>query len=322
MLVGMKIRPASNGREAERLDVDRQVDEDAVQRAVDEERLQVRGGEVAAPEQLEREHRLLRPPLDDDEREQRDGPDEERPPDLLEAAVGALHEPVRERAEAERDEHRAGEVEPPRPELRALLLAPAEVRGDHGEPRERQVDEEDPAPRHPFHERPADRRAGDRGDARERGPEPDRAPGLVAVRGAQERERVRGQERARDPLQRAGEQQHLLVRRCPGEERREREGPGTGDERPPPAVLVADRPAREVERGERERVGEEHPLLPGEAEAEVLLDRRQRHDHDRRVDERQRGADDRRRQRQPAALVERERHRPRIRRRSGRRGRR
>jgi hypothetical protein len=54
---------------------------------------------------------------------------------------------------------------------------------------------------------------------------------------------------------------------------------------------------------EGERIREEDPLLAGETQVEVALDRRQRDDHHRRVDEGERGSDDRRHERQrPAPL--------------------
>ena len=84
-----------------------------------------------------------------------------------------------------------------------------------------------------------------------------------------------------------------------GGERRSRPRPQT-NARPAP-VAVSDRPGRQVERRERERVGEDDPLLPGEAEVEVALDRRQRDEDDRGVDERERGADDAGGEGQPAA---------------------
>ena len=109
------------------------------------------------------------------------------------------------------------------------LQRPSESEHHRGR-REREVEEEDPAPRDPFDERAAGGRPGDRGDARERRPEPDRAPRVCAVDAAQERERVRGQERARDALERPRDDQGRLVRRRAREQGGEREASRAGDE--------------------------------------------------------------------------------------------
>ena len=248
------------GREADELEVDREEDEEPVQAGVDEERLDVGRGEVARAEEREREHRVRDALLDDHERGERGDGDDEGPPDGAEAAVGALDEAVGEEPEARGRERGTWEVEAARALRGGVIPAAGEREEDRGGG-ERQVQEEDPAPRDPLDERPAGRRAEDRCDARERGPEPDRVPRVLAVGGPEERERVRGQERARDALERPRDDQDGLVRRRPGEERGEREAARARDEDAPPAVAVADRAADEVEGRERERVGEEDPLL-------------------------------------------------------------
>ena len=106
------------------------------------------------------------------------------------------------------------------------------------------------------------------------------------------------QHRAAHSLQRPAADQHGLARRERREQRRQREEDDADDERAAEADAVADRAADEVEGRERERVGEVDPLLAAEAEPEVLLHLRQRHDHDRRVEERERRAERRREQRQ------------------------
>src|SRR6185436_8381822 len=154
-----------------------------------------------------------------------------------------------------------------------LLVALTGLGEDDGERREREVDEEDPAPRDPLDERAANGRPRNRGYCRERRPEPDRASGLVAVDAAQKGERVRRQKGARDPLQRAGEDEKAARRGEAGEDRGNGEARGSRDERRSPPVAVADGAADEIERSEGERVGEDDPLLAGEAEVEVLRDR-------------------------------------------------
>jgi len=70
---------------------------------------------------------------------------------------------------------------------------------------------------------------------------------------------------------------------------------------------LADSAAHEVEGGERERIGEEDPLLARQAETEILLDRREGDDDHRRVDERERRAEDGGGERQPPPRLEAER---------------
>ena len=62
---------------------------------------------------------------------------------------------------------------------------------------------------------------------------------------------------------------------------------------------VAERPADEDERAERQQVAVGDPLLAGQPAAEIALDRRQRDVDDRRVEARDEGAHDRRQQHQP-----------------------
>ena len=232
---------------------------------------------------------------------------DEGPPDSPEPTVGAFDEPVGEEPEARR---RPGPLPGGRacPCARAASRRSAPARASttvaaaSGRLRRKIHRHDDP-----LDERAAGGRPGDRRDARERRPEADRAPRLCAVDAAEERERVRGQERARDALKRPRDDQGRLVRRRAREERGERESRGAGDEDRPPAVAVADRAADEVEGGERERVGEEDPLLARQAETEILLDRRERDDDHRRVDERERRAEDGGGERQPPPRLEAER---------------
>ncbi len=83
-------------------------------------------------------------------------------------------------------------------------------------------------------------------------------------------------DRAADALQGAGEVEEGRVGRERAEQRGEREDPQPDREDAAAAEAVGERAGGEHERGERERVGVDHPLQVGEAAAEVLLDRRQR----------------------------------------------
>ena len=111
------------GREAEKLQVEREEDEEAVQARVDEERLRVRGGEVPLAEEVEGKHRLVDSQLDENEGAEGQRRGDERPPEIAEAAVGPFDEAVGQKAEAGRGERRAGKVEPTGAFRRALLVS-------------------------------------------------------------------------------------------------------------------------------------------------------------------------------------------------------
>ena len=64
-------KPRLKGRETEELQVQGEVHEDAAERRIDEERFDIRDGEVPAPKEPERQQRLGNPALDDDERQKR-----------------------------------------------------------------------------------------------------------------------------------------------------------------------------------------------------------------------------------------------------------
>jgi hypothetical protein len=85
----------------------------------------------------------------------------------------------------------------------------------------------------------------------------------------------------------------------PGGERGGAEKSEAGEEEAPPAEQVGSAPAEQEQPAEGERVGGHHPLQVGEGEAEVGLDRRQRHVHDRNVehDHELRRAEERKRER-------------------------
>src|SRR5439155_24708935 len=91
-----------------------------------------------------------------------------------------------------------------------------------------------------------------------------------------------------------GGDEHDPVRRRSGERRGEREAGHAGDERLAAPAAVADGAGREVQRRERQRVGEEDPLLADEAEVEIVSDGRERDDDDARVNERERRSQHRR----------------------------
>ena len=61
------------------------------------------------------------------------------------------------------------------------------------------------------------------------------------------------------------------------------------DEDAPAADAVGERAGGQQQRGERQRVGVDHPLQVGEVRVQVALDRRQRDVHDRDVEQEHEG---------------------------------
>ena len=224
-------------------------------------------------------------------------PIDEEGQDLLEPLLTSLDKRVGEPDQADRDKTRADEIESRAAVRLRVVAAPGQGEGD-GDGRERDVDQEHPPPRDGLHDDAAKRRPADRRETRQRGPETDRPAGLARPGHAEQRQARRRQHRTTYSLQSAAADQHRLARRKRREEGCKREEDDADDERAAETDAVADRTAHEVERRERERVGEVDPLLAAEAEPEVLLHLRQRHDDHGRVEERERRAERRREQRQ------------------------
>jgi hypothetical protein len=262
---------------------------------VDEERGDVRHAQLADAKQGQRHHRVRRAPLDDDEGGERRGGDDEAEDDAgaREPVLRPLDERPDERPDPERPEQDTRDVEPPVLEVGLARVAGDERRHDRDE-RKRDVEEEDHAPRDRVHERAADHRSGGGRDPRPRRPGADRLTRLVLVRRAQQGEAAGGEQGAEDALYGACGDEDPGARCEAGKHGSDREPGDADDERVRVAVAVAERARREVEGGEGERVAEEDPLLAGQAEAEVLVDRRQGDIDDERIEERHRRAEDRR----------------------------
>ena len=123
-------------------------------------------------------------------------------------------------------------------------------------------------------------------DPAPRGPRADRLAALVRREGRDDHgQRRRRQQRPGDPLERPRGDEHLDGRapaRTCSEVTPKADTPEREDA--PLAEDVAQRAADQQQRGERDQVGVGGPLLPRQAAAEVLGDRRQRHVGHRRVD--------------------------------------
>ena len=107
-------------------------------------------------------------------------------------------------------------------------------------------------------------------DAERPGP---RAP--LGVGGDEDGQGGRGEHRAAEPLEGAGDDQHGLRVRDPVEQAGEREEREPGQEQAPAAEEIGGAPAEEEESGEGQRIGVDHPLQAARREAEVVADRRQ-----------------------------------------------
>ena len=101
----------------------------------------------------------------------------------------------------------------------------------------------------------------------------------------QDREGGGGEEAAAEPLQGAEDDQRALGPGEAGEQRADGEEDEAGDEEAPAAEQVGHPPAEQEDAAEHDRVGGDHPLEALLAEVEVGLDRRQRHVHDRDVED-------------------------------------
>ena len=186
----------------------------------------------------------------------------------------------------------------PRPRsARMITRAAANVAMPIGE-----VDEEHPVPAQDLGEQAAgeqpERAAGD-GDEHVRAHRPGTLRGLGEL-GDDDRQDHRRLGGGADALQQAGADQRALARGEAAQQRREREDDEAGEEDPPAPEEVAEAPGQEQQAAEGDEEGVDDPGEVRLAEAQIVLDRRQRDVHDRDVedDHQLREADDD--QRRPA----------------------
>jgi hypothetical protein len=162
-----------------------------------------RTGRRAVAEQVERDHRLLRPALHEDERDQREGREQDQAAHLpaepvVEAPVRArlalLRQPDQQRDQAEGEHGDAQVVDVTRRARPAAQVG--QRRGDHdqGQDAHRQVDVEDPAPVDVVRQKAAEERPDDEAEP-EHGAEQAlvAAPLLRAEQVADDRQRDREQ---------------------------------------------------------------------------------------------------------------------------------
>ena len=202
------------------------------------------------------------------------------------AALGRLDDRVDREHQRAGDEDRAGDVGAGLQADPAVVLEQA--RGEQGRREaDRQVDEEDPVPVDRLGQRAAgqqpDRGAGRRDEA----VDPDRLRLLARLgehRDDHPEDHGRG-ERAAGALHEARRDQHLLALGQPAQQRGDGEDREADHEDALAADQVADAPGEQQQAAERDQVGVDHPGEAALGEAEVVLDRRQRDVHDRRVED-------------------------------------
>ena len=260
---------------------------------VHEEGDEVGARELAAGEDGQRHHRLRAPPLGDEEGDAGDdGQHGGQRGQAGEPRGGRLDQGVDRAGQGERQADGAGHVDAAGRALVAGLGHVAQRDGD-ARGREREVDDEDQAPRHGVDQPAADERT-ERGDDRAQArPRPD-GSGPVAgpERGRDHGQAPRHQQGRRRALQQAGDDEEVGRRRRRAQRRRHGEPREADDEHPPAAVEVAEGTAEDEQGAEGQQVGRQDPLELREAGAEVGRDRGQGRVDDRRVEEGHAGAED------------------------------
>ncbi len=190
--------------------------------------------------------------------------------------------------EAHREGDEAHPVDPTRAQV--LRLGDLGERDEHGDGADGHVHEEDPAPADATGDGAADERADGDGAADDGAVD---AEGRAAVASGEGRrnERERGGEHdgAADALHGAGQVEHQGRGREPADQRGQREDDEADGEDLPPPVDVARHSGRQQEGGQRQRIGVHHPLQVREARVQRRLDVRERHVHDRDVEQEHEG---------------------------------
>ena len=268
------------------LELDRQQEERTRERGVDDERHEVRGGELRRLEDSEGHERMRRPGFHADERAEQDDARQHR--DQCgrggPARFGPARQPADQPGQPQHREDRARDVDPA---LRLFVLrlrhVPQADEQDHR--RERQVDQEDPAPRRGLDEPPTEERS-DRGhDPAETGPRADRRGTVLGHEARlEDRQASRGEQCGAHALQRPGHDERFGVRCDRAQHRSAGEPNHPEQEDAPAAEEVTERATEQQEAGEGQGVCVHDPLQAREAGVEVLADRRQRDVDDRGVE--------------------------------------
>ena len=189
-------------------------------------------------------------------------------------------------AEAERGQQAARPVE-----LLAWAAGPAfrdfpQSQHQDDQP-QRKIDEKHPSPRTVLGEPSAQHRTDRGGDRRESGPRPDSATALLLGKISADQSQAAGdKQRPAYSLKAPGDNKLPDVGRQSAPGRGSGEEHNAGGEDLAAAVQVAQRPADEKQRRQEKRVRFHNPLNVRDGRMQGRLQRRQRHVHDRAVNER------------------------------------
>ncbi len=272
--IGRKARPVSTGEKPERLlQVEGEEQEDAEHPGAGDGHRQVGAAAGAVEDDAHRQQRVGDAALDRDEGgEQEDAGAEADDRQRRAPAVGfRAREAVDDPEQAEGGGDRTRNVD-----LRGAVSDLVDDQGegaDRGRNREGEVDVHGPAPGDVLGEDAAEQKtdggttAGDRAEDAERLA----ALGRVGEGRGQQRERARGEQCAEHALQRARGDQHLEAGRGAADRRGGGEPEQADDEDALATEDVADAPAEQQQRAEREGIGRDHPLAIVVGEAEIGL---------------------------------------------------
>ena len=200
-------------------------------------------------------------------------------------AWGASTTGVDQRDERGREGHGAARIQRARAGRSALV---EQARGEHEQRHgDGDVDEEDRLPAEHVGQRPAGEQRRRRAEAAEAAPHGERAVALGSLgEGRHEDGQRRGRhDRGRDALRDARADEDGRRPGQPAQQRRDAEQRGAGQEHAPAPEQIARAAAEQEQAAEREQVRAEHPPRALGREAECVLDRRQREDHDLRVED-------------------------------------
>jgi len=205
------------------------------------------------------------------------------------------NQPVTQRAEC--DHRQSGSPYIQRPGTRCATIRRQPRREQERRRGDWQVDEEDGAPANRVDEPPAERRSERCGEGTSRRPCADGGSArLLGVRGADDRQARRHQERGSNALGETGGNQPPCRRRHAARQRRRRESnQAMHEDAPPPEPITSGSPEEDKAR-QREHVCVDDPLHRRERTVQRVPHHRKGHVHDGAVDERQRRSENRGRQ--------------------------
>ncbi len=238
------------------------------QARVHREGLHVSRREVAPAEQREWQHRVAGPRLEQREQAEqaRAGDHRQQHSRARPAQAWLLDQREHRSAQPSRAQCRPREIDPPR--LRVTRLAGRDHHQDqrHACDHQRDVHQEDPAPRGERQQLAARQRAEHAGDRTPRRPAADRPAALGLREGVDDhRKRARYQQRPRHTLHRPCGHQHPDRRRQRARHRGDPKARHAEREHAPLAKQVAERAPDQDQRPKRQQVAVHHPLLRRQA---------------------------------------------------------